>query len=125
MNNRYKVRMYESGDGDGSIAAGTIVLPVDHGFSVDAASTEDAERKLRKDVVDGKLSGGRVYQISPAIGNSESIRTVAFSNCVNANTQQVAFEPAKGLYSGFKRLRYVEETAGPQEGSLDRETVPA
>jgi hypothetical protein len=78
MNRRYKIRMYESGDGDGGIAAGIIVLTVDRIFSLDAASTVDAEHRIRQDVMDGKLSGGRVYEISPAIADSESIRTIAF-----------------------------------------------
>jgi len=116
--------MYESGDGDGSIEAGTIVMAVDRGFTLDAASTEDAEQKLRKDVVAGKLSGGRVYEISPATGNGELIRTVAFCDCQSVKSQQIVFEPAKGLYSRFKRLRYVNEIIEPVE-LLDEATVPA
>jgi hypothetical protein len=122
MNRRYKIRMYESGDGDGGIAAGIIVLPVDRVFSLDAASTVDAEQRIRKDVIDGKLSEGRVYQISPAIADSEPVRTVAF---YDATVQRVILEPAKGLYSGLRRLRYVDETTETQEVALDREAVPA
>ena len=55
MNHRYKIRMYESGDGDGSIADGTIVWAVDRGFSLDAKSADDAERSIRKDVASGRL----------------------------------------------------------------------
>jgi hypothetical protein len=99
--------MYESGDGDGGIAAGTIVLSIDRGFSLAAASVDEAEQKLRKAVMAGDLPGGRVYRISPADEDSESIRTIAF--CENAKSHRVVLEPAMGMYSEFRRLRYVEE----------------
>jgi hypothetical protein len=116
MNHRYKIRMYESGDGDGSIAGGTIVLPVDRSFALHAVSADDVERKIRKDVMNGKLSAGRVYQICPTVDNSERIRTVAF--CPDGKAQSVILEPAKGLYSEFRRLRYAEEMPAPQNELL-------
>ena len=106
MNHRYKIRMYESGDGDGSIADGTIILAVDRGFSLDANSADDAERTIRKDVAAGKLELGRVYEISPTAGDSELTRAIAFSP--DSNARRVTFEAAKGMYSEFRRLRYVE-----------------
>jgi len=121
--NRYRIRMYESGDGDGGIAAGTIVLAVDRGFSLDAASTEDAERRIRKDVIDGKLEVGRVYKISPAASDSESVLTVAFSE--DAHAQRVTLEPAMGIYSEFRRLRYVAEIPVPQPAPLEQYPAPA
>jgi hypothetical protein len=123
MNHRYKIRMYESGDGDGSIADGTIVLAVDRGFSLDAASADDAERRIHKDVAAGKLEVGRVYEISPAVGNSELMRAIAF--CSDSKAQRVILEAAKGMYSEFLRLRAVEPIPLPQSQLLEQYSVPA
>jgi hypothetical protein len=123
MNHRYKIRMYESGDGDGSTADGTIIWAVDRGFSLDAKSADDAERTIRKDVAAGKLETGRVYEISPAAGDSELMRAIAF--CPDSNVQRVTFEAAKGLYSEFRRLRYVEAISGPQAELLEPRPVAA
>jgi hypothetical protein len=109
LNNRYKIRMYESGDGDGSVAGGTIVIPIDRSFTLHAESADEAEKKLRKDVIDGKLVRGRVYQICPTIGNMELIRSVAI--CGEANAKRVFLDGAKGLYSEFRRIRYPEAAA--------------
>jgi hypothetical protein len=110
--------MYESGDGDGGIAAGTIVVSIDRGFSLDADSADEAERRLHEGVIAGKLPGGRVYKISPADGNAELIRTVAF--CENGNGRHVILEPAMGMYSEFRRLRYVEETPAPHAAAQEQ-----
>jgi len=123
MNHRYKIRMYESGDGDGSIADGTIILAVDRGFSLDAKSADDAERTIRKDVAAGKLEVGRVYEISPAAGVSELTRAIAFSP--DSKARRVTFEAAKGIYSEFRRLRYVEEISALPEGLLEPSPVSA
>ncbi len=123
MNHRYKIRMYESGDGDGSIADGTIVWAVDRGFSLDAKSADDAERSIRKDVASGRLEVGRVYEISPAAGDSELMRAIAF--CPDSNAQRVTFEAAKGLYSEFRRLRYVEEISALPERLLEQYPLSA
>jgi len=123
MTHRYKIRMYESADSDGNLAAGTIVMPIDRRFSMDAASADEAERKIRKDVIDGTMPGGRVYQICPAIGNPELIRAIAL--CGEGNAKRVILDGATSLYSEFRRLRYAGEEAKPKEVSLDREAVEA
>jgi hypothetical protein len=113
MNYRYKIRMFESGDADSSVEAGTIVLPIDRGFSVFAASGEEAERRVSKDVTEGKLAKGRIYQICPEVGNPELIRSIAVgTDCV---AMRVFLDPAKGLYSEFRRLRYAENHELPTE----------
>jgi hypothetical protein len=104
MSNRYKIRMYESGDGDGCVVAGTIVVPIDRSFSVFAETADEAERKIQKDVVGKKLAGGRVYQICPQVGNAELIRSVAISE--SCEVQRIFLDPAKGLYSEFRRIRH-------------------
>jgi hypothetical protein len=123
MNYRYKIRMYESGDSDGSLAAGTIVLPIDRAFSLQGVSADAVERNLRLEVLAGKMAGGRIYQICPEIGNPEALRSVAISE--NANAQRVILEVAKGLYSEFRRIRYVETSAAPEEPLALRRAVPA
>jgi hypothetical protein len=123
MTHRYKIRMYGSADCDGSLAAGTIVMPTDRRFSMNADSADQAERKIRKDVIDGILPGERVYQICPAIGNPEPIRTLAL--CHEGNARQVILESPTSLYSEFRRLRYMEEEAASREASLDCEAVQA
>jgi hypothetical protein len=123
MTHRYKIRMFESADCDGSLAGGTIVMPTDRRFSMDAASTEQAERKIRKDVMEGTLAGARVYQICPAIGNPESIRTLAFY--CDGKAKQVILESPTSLYSEFRRLRYPDDAGEATEASRDRETVQA
>ena len=123
MNHRYKIRMYESGDGDGSIADGTIVMAVDRGFSLDAPSADDAERRIRKDVAAGKLEVGRVYEISPAVGNSELMRAIAF--CPDSNAQRVTLEAAKGMYAEFLRLRYLERIPLAPQSVLEQYSIQA
>jgi hypothetical protein len=123
MNHRYKIRMYESGDSDGDLAAGTIVLPIDRAFSLQAISADEIEGTLRKEVLDGKLAGGRIYQICPEIGNLEVIRAVAISE--NANAQRVILEAAKGMYSEFRRIRYMDTGGGREEPMALPEAVPA
>ena len=99
--------MYESGDGDGSLAAGTIVLPISRSFSLHAVSVDEIEQTLRKDVLDGKLPGGRIYEICPGTGNLDEIRLLAI--CSESKTRKVNLEAAKGLYSEFRRIRYPEQ----------------
>jgi hypothetical protein len=123
VKNRYKVRMYESGDGDGGVAAGTIVLSIDRGFSLDAASIGEVRQKLSKAVIDGELPDGRVYQISPAVGAGEPVQVIAFGE--HADGRPVTLEPAMGLYSQFRRLRYAEAAPAPQTPAADPELVPA
>lgn len=116
MSGRYKIRMHESADGDGSLAAGTIVVPIDRSFSVYGETADEVERKIVKDVADGKLSAGRVYQICPELGNTELIRSVAIG--ADSKIQRAFLDPAKGLYSEFRRIRY-------RRRELDNEEIPS
>ena len=98
--------MYESGDRDGSLAPTTIVVPIERCFNLTARTSEAVELLIRKDVMDKKLPTGRVYQINPMIGNPEAIRSIALDE--HANVARVFLDPAKGLYSEFRRIRYAE-----------------
>jgi hypothetical protein len=104
MSNKYKIRMYESGDGERVTLSGTIVLPIDRSFAVQAGSTEEAESTICRDVRDGKLPFDRIYQICPPSGDDEQIRSVVISK--EGGGQRVFLEPASGLYSEFCRLRH-------------------
>lgn len=104
MSHRYKIRAFESGDQDGMVEAGTIVLPIDRSFSLFARSAEEAERNVKEDVAADKLPRGRVYQVCPPFANSESIR--AFSVCLNGTCRRTYLDPASGIYSEFRRIRY-------------------
>ncbi len=104
MSHRYKVRVFESGDQDGSVEAGTIVLPLDRSFSLFARSAQEAEAKVQGEVAAQKLAKGCVYQVCPPFGNPESIR--AFSVDPAGNTKRVFLDPASGIFSEFRRIRY-------------------
>jgi hypothetical protein len=104
MSHRYKVRVFEGGDQDGSIEAGTIVLPLDRVFSLFARTAQEAEAKVQSEVAAEKLAWGCVYQICPPFGNPESIR--AFSVDTMGNCQRTYLDPASGIFSEFRRIRY-------------------
>ncbi len=104
MSHRYKIRAFESGDQDGGVEAGTVVLPIDRSFSLYARTVDEAERKLRDDVATDKLPKGRVYQVCPPFGNPESIR--AFSVAMDGECKRAFLDPASGIYSEFRRIRY-------------------
>ena len=104
MSHRYKIRTFESGEQDGIVEAGTIVLPVDRSFSLFARTAEEAERKVQADIAGEKLPRSRVYQVCPPFGNPESIR--AFAVCAQGECKRVYLDPAEGIYSEFRRLRY-------------------
>ncbi len=104
MSQRYKVRAFESGDQDGEVTAGCIVIPIDRTFCVFARNVDEAERNVQDDLAAGKLPRGRVYQVCPPFGNSESIRT--FSACMQGSYVRAYLDPASGIYSEFRRIRY-------------------
>jgi hypothetical protein len=104
MSHRYKVRVFESGDQDGSVGAGTIVLPLDRNFSLFARSAQEAEAKVQSEVATQALAAGCIYQVCPPFGNPESIRSFAVDSA--GNVQRVYLDPASGIFSEFRRLRY-------------------
>lgn len=112
MGQRYKIRTFESGDQDGAVVEGTIVLPIDRSFTVDSRNVEEAEGKVREEVAEGKLPVGRVYQICPPFGNPESIR--AFAVCSEGKCRRAFLDPASGIYSEFRRIRYTDLRVNPQ-----------
>jgi hypothetical protein len=103
MSHRYKIRAFESGDQDGAVEAGTIVLPLDKSFSIFARTVDEAERQLQNDLAEEKLVKGRVYQVCPPFGNPESIRSFAVS--MAGECKRVYLDPASGVYSEFRRIR--------------------
>lgn len=104
MSQRYKIRAFESGDQDRTVAEGTVVVPIERSFAIYSRSAEDAEDELRDELAKGRLAVGRVYQICPPFGNPEAVRTV--SVCEKGKCQRVFLDPASGSYSEFKRIRY-------------------
>lgn len=97
------VRMYEAQDQTGDTSAGTVVKPIDRHLSIYAASSEEAEAALHRDVWNKKLPGGRVYQLCPWVGNPELIRSVAFAT--DGSSARVFLDPASGPYGELRRIR--------------------
>jgi hypothetical protein len=104
MSHRYKIRAFASGEEDGAVEAGTIVMPLEKSFSLFARTVEEAERLLKKELAEEKLDRGRVYQVCPPFGNPESIR--AFSISLAGEYQRVFLDPASGVYSESRRIRH-------------------
>jgi len=104
MSHRYKIRAFASGEEDGAVEAGTIVMPLDKSFSLFARTVDEAERLLKQDLAEEKLEHGRVYQVCPPFGNPESIRS--FSVSLAGEYQRVFLDPASGVYSEFRRIRH-------------------
>jgi hypothetical protein len=116
MSHRYKIRAFESGDQDGVVDAGTIVVPIERTFSLFARTVDEAERKLQEDVLADKLPKGRIYQICPPFGNPESIR--AFAVNTTGECTRVFLDPASGIYSEFRRLRYKDLRVNAQRDTV-------
>jgi hypothetical protein len=103
MSGRYQVRVFESSAKDGGTAAGTILVPTVHTFSIYADSGEEAEKSIHRDIKKGKLSCGKVYQIWPLLGSAEFTRSLAVS--MDGSCDRVFLDPAAGPYSELRRLR--------------------
>ena len=123
LNHRYKIRTFESAEGDGSLVAGTVVVPLERSFALYAPSLDDAEGLLCEDVRQGTLMAGRVYQICPRIGNPEIIRSVAI--CEKALASRVLLDASHGMSSEFRRIRYPQERAAVETRALELEGMPA
>jgi len=118
MDYRYKIRMFESPDGHGNVAAGTIVRPIDQSFSLFAATADEVERKLCKSITEGKVAAGRIYQICPEFGNAELIRSVAIGS--DSKSTRVFLDPANGLYSEHRRVRYPRPVEATVQHEADK-----
>jgi hypothetical protein len=104
MSHRYKIRAFESGDQQGIVDPGTIVLPIDRSYSLFARTADEAEIQVQADIASEKLPKGRVYQICPPFGNPESIR--AFAVTLAGESERVYLDPASGVYSEYRRIRF-------------------
>jgi hypothetical protein len=112
MNHRYKVRVFSSDDGYGDTSAGTIVQAIERSFYVQARSADEVEKAIQLDVSKNKLAKGRVYQVCPQFGNPEPIR--AFAVAVDGTVQRAFLDPAQGIYSEFRRIRYEDVRQQPR-----------
>ena len=101
---RYKIRVHESGDHDGAVAAGTIVLHLGGSSSIEARSIDEVEASLRKQIAAGQAARGRVYQICPSLGSSEPSRCLAVGS--EGEPKTCFLESANGLYAEFRRIRF-------------------
>ncbi len=106
MNRRYKLRIHESGNRDGAIDAGTIVMHIGGGPAVEAKSIDEVEASIRKQVTADTFSRGCVYQICPPAGSGESLRSLAVA--VDGSFRACILEPGNGIYSEFRRIRFPE-----------------
>jgi len=106
---RYRIRVYESGDQDGATQEGTLVIPIEKSFTIHAYSGDEAEALVRRDVLQGKLPRGKVYQLCPWLGNAEFIRSIAAS--LDGSFARVFLDPASGLYAELRRIRFARQSA--------------
>ncbi|MDQ2713103.1 MAG: hypothetical protein M3Y24_12910 [Acidobacteriota bacterium] len=106
MRRRYKLRLHESGNRDGVIDAGTIVMHIGGSTAVEAKSIDEVEAGIRKQVAADHLSRGCVYQICPPAGGQETLRSLAVA--VDGSFRTCILDPAHGIYSEFRRIRFPE-----------------
>lgn len=99
---RYIVRVFGDSEEHGATEPGTVVQPLSTQLSFYEDSADHAEKKLYRDILNGKLPKGRVYQICPS-ASFEPIRTCAVAN--DGSAQRVFLDPADGPYSELRRIR--------------------
>jgi hypothetical protein len=100
---RYVIRVFSDRDQNNATAPGTVVEPKSLQLSFYEDSADDAEKRLNSEVLKGKLSKGRVYQICPSMGSFEPIRTCAIG--LDGSAQRVFLDPVDGLYGELRRIR--------------------
>ena len=105
MKRKYKVRVHESGERDGATAAGTIVLHIGGSVAHEAHSIDELEESIRRQIDLGKMARGCVYQICPSGISGERPRCMAAP--LNGDLRDCVLDPAAGLYSEFRRIRYL------------------
>ena len=119
MSNGYKVRVYESCRGDGTICSGTVVQRVDPSFTISAESADKAMNWIHTNVLRSRLSSSRIYQICPMISNPEPIRFVAAG--LDGSFIRVFLDPASELTGELRRVRDLESlSAALQETSTEQ-----
>ena len=117
MTRRYKVLGHESGDRDGAVADGTIVVHIGGSTAVDAQSIDDAEAGLRKQVAARKLPAGCVYQILPPRDSTEGLRALAVA--LDGNFRSCFLDTGSGIYSEFRRIRYADSPTRRESEAAD------
>jgi hypothetical protein len=112
ISNSYNVRIYESSDGKGSTSAGTTVALSVRTFNIYAETAGEVESTIRRRVLAGVLSFGKVYQICPGFGNPEFIRSIAVLS--DGSFERVFLDPAPESHGEFRCIRLAKTTASPE-----------
>lgn len=115
---KYTIRIWEDFNQRGATSPGTVLLPVRRELSFYAESGDEAEQRLRKDIVAGNIPPGRVYQICPSMSEGGLIRTIAAS--LDGSFQRVFLDPAEGLYGESRRIRLPRPTVPDADESVQR-----
>jgi hypothetical protein len=110
---RYVIRVFADREQKNATEPGTTVLPLDLQLSYYTESADEAEKKLTRDVAEGKLPRGRVYQICPSLGSFEPIRSCAIGS--DGSSQRVFLDPVDGLYGIARRIRLPRPPVPEQE----------
>ncbi len=100
---RYMIRVSRDEQHEGKTTAGTIVEPVNVDMSFYTDSADEAEKRLQREVTNGKLAKGRVYQICPSMGGFEPIRSCAIA--LDGSARRVFLDLVDGVYSACRRIR--------------------
>lgn len=121
MSNGYKVRVYESCQGDSAICSGTVVQPVDPSFTMSADSADQATTWIRTNVLRSRLPKSRIYQICPMIGNPEPIRSVAAG--LDDSFVRVFLDTASGFSGELRRVRDLEAHSDAAQETLTQQAA--
>ncbi len=105
---RYKIVGHESGEGDGGVGAGTIVVHMAGSGAIDAESIDDVERHILVQVAANKRPRGCVYHILPPVDSTECSRALAVAS--TGEFRRCILDATSGFYSGFHRIRYEQVT---------------
>lgn len=116
---RYMIRVFSDREQNSATAPGAVVEPVNIQLSFYEDSADDAEKKLYREVLNGKLPKGRVYQICPSMGSFEPIRTCAVAS--DGSAQRVFLDPVDGLYGESRRIRLPRPKVA-EEPSIETQT---
>lgn len=114
---RYVIRVFGDRQKKETTEAGTVVEPLEYQLSFFTDSADDAEKRLCREILEGKLPRGRVYQICPSMGSFEPIRTCAIAS--DGSSQRVFLDPVDGLYGAARRIRL------PRPAALESPPVDA
>lgn len=83
-----------------------MVVHIGGSTAVEAKSIDEVEAGIRKQVAALALSRGCVYQICPPVDSPESLRSLAVA--VDGSFRNCVLDPASGIYSEFRRIRFPE-----------------